>query len=399
MHALPPAPVGARGHGLYVHVPFCARTCDFCAFYQVRPEGDDIARYLAAVGTELALLPGRQAWHTAFWGGGTPGLLTPPSLERLGRLVLEHALSPPVEWTVELAPTTVRADRLQALRSLGVTRVSLGVQSFQPRLLEGLGRPHAVEQVRRAWDLINAAGFASRNLDLIFGIPGQSLADWRADLAEAIRMQPDHLSTYCLTLEEDTALYLRLSRGAGRVPLDHEESLMLQAAEDLGAAGFDHYEVSNHARPGHVCIHNLTTWRMGTWDGIGPSAASQQTASRGSNPADLEAWSRDLAAGRRATCDRRTLTPADLAVDRLVFGLRTAEGVAWDEVAAPLGPAAPTVEALLASWVGDGLLRHGHGRWQPTLRGFLVADALGTEILAAAESPCLAPGSGDTAPP
>lgn len=381
----PPSGTNA-GHGLYVHVPFCARTCDFCAFYQVRPQGDDLDRYLATVRAEFGLLASRRPWDTAFFGGGTPGLLPPAALEQLCRTVLDHTPAPPREWTVELAPTTVRADRLRVLRACGVTRVSLGVQSFQPRLLEALGRPHAVDQVRRAWDLIAAAGFASRNLDLIFAIPGQSVADWEADLAEAVTLGPDHISTYCLTLEEDTALYLRLARGAGRVPVEHEETLLLRTRDVLGAAGFEAYEVSNHARPGHACIHNLATWRMGTWDGVGPSAASQETTARYANPADLAAWTADVAAGRRGTCDHAPLSPRLLAVDRLVFGLRTAEGVRRDEVAGPLGALAPRLERVLRDAERDGLVRADAGCWRPTVRGFLVADALGCEILAATES-------------
>jgi oxygen-independent coproporphyrinogen-3 oxidase len=186
--------------GVYVHVPFCATTCDFCAFYQTVPKGDAVRCYVDAVEAEAALVnwDSRRA-ATAFWGGGTPGLLKAPEIERLGRIMLLYA-GQPDEWTVELAPATVTPERLAVLKQLGVTRVSMGVQSFDAGLLDALGRQHTPAQVYRAYDLIRAAGFASVNLDLMFALPGQEEAQWRADLTEAVRLAPDHLSTYCLTL-------------------------------------------------------------------------------------------------------------------------------------------------------------------------------------------------------
>ena len=262
--------------GLYVHVPFCATTCDFCAFYQTVPKADAVPRYLESIEREAALVEwGAQPdgaprrINTVFWGGGTPGLLRPGELERLGRAVLARANGTPEEWTVELAPATVTADRLAALKGLGVTRVSMGVQSFQPGLLEALGRQHTVEQIRRAWELIRGTGFASVNLDLMFALPGQTPEQWRADLDEAVRLAPDHLSTYCLTFEEDTALWLKLSQGQVKLDADKEAEFYLRTWEYLAEAGYAQYEVSNFARAGHVCRHNLNTWRMHEWVGLG----------------------------------------------------------------------------------------------------------------------------------
>lgn len=375
--------------GVYVHVPFCATTCDFCAFYQTVPRGDAIPRYLDGIEAEAGLVNwnNRRA-ATAFWGGGTPGLLKADQLERLGRIMLLYSGGQPAEWSVEMAPATVTAERLAVLKALGVTRISLGVQSFSDPLLEALGRQHTPAQIYRAYDLIRATGFASVNIDLMFALPGQEEAQWRADLDEALRLAPDHLSTYCLTFEEDTALWVKLSQG--RVKLDPEkEAVFYQRTWDyLGAAGFAQYEISNFARPGHACRHNLNTWSMQDWVGLGPSAASQHDGWRASNPADLGQWLDDVAAGRRATTERTALTPELLAADAVIFGLRMNDGVSLPRLRRRF-PSAPWsgLEDLLPKLLFDGLLTATQeGVIRLTPRGRLVADAVGGEVLAAFES-------------
>ncbi len=383
---------GASPLGLYVHVPFCATTCDFCAFYQTVPKADAVPRYLDFIEHEASLVEwGAQPdgaprrINTVFWGGGTPGLLRPGELERLGRAVLTRAHGTPEEWTVELAPATVTADRLEVLKGLGVTRVSMGVQSFQPGLLEALGRQHTVEQIRRAWELIRGASFASVNLDLMFALPGQTPEQWRADLDEAVRLAPDHLSTYCLTFEEDTALWLKLSQGQVKLDVDKEAAFYLRTWEYLAEAGYAQYEVSNFARPGHVCRHNLNTWHMHEWVGLGPSAASQHAGWRAANPPDLTQWQADISAGRRATSDRTPLTPALLAADSVTFGLRMTAGVSLPELRRRFP--APEWEHfldLLPRLLLEGLLRDTpEGRIALTPRGRLLADAIGAEVIAA----------------
>lgn len=386
--------------GVYVHVPFCATTCDFCAFYQTVPRGDAVARYLDGIETEAGLVEwahstdsagsgaGGRAVSTAFWGGGTPGLLKAPELERLGRIMLLYAGGTPVEWSVELAPATVTAERLATLKALGVTRISLGVQSFDEKLLDALGRQHTPAQIYRAYDLIRAQDFASVNLDLMFALPGQEEAQWRTDLDEALRLAPDHLSTYCLTFEEDTSLWVKLSQG--KVKLDPaKEAVFYQRTWDhLGSAGFKQYEISNFARAGHACQHNLNTWRMHEWVGLGPSAASQHAGWRASNPPDLGLWLADAAAGRRATTDRTALSEALLASDAVIFGLRMNEGVSLPRLRRRF-PAAPWtgLEDFLPRLLFDGLLTATpEGVIQLTSRGRLIADAIGAEILEAFET-------------
>ena len=397
------APLDAAPLGVYVHVPFCATTCDFCAFYQTVPKADAVPRYLATIADETRLVNlidersgAKRRIETAFWGGGTPGLLRAGELDQLGRAMLAFCGDiPPSEWSVEMAPATITRERLEALKTLGVTRISMGVQSFNDHLLDALGRQHTPKQIYRAYDLIRSVGFASVNLDLMFALPGQSEAEWRADLDEALRLAPDHISTYCLTFEEDTALWVKLSQGKVKLDVEKEAAFYQRTWEYLEAPGYAQYEVSNFARPGHVCRHNLNTWRMHEWVGFGPSAASQFAGWRASNPPDLTQWHADVAAGRRATTDRAELTAELLAADSVIFGLRMNEGVSVPELQRRFAtPAWLGLFDVLPKLIGDGLVVDSpEGRIRLTTRGRLVADAVGAEVLEAFAS---APKAGES---
>jgi oxygen-independent coproporphyrinogen-3 oxidase len=343
-----------------------------------------VESFLAGIRREMELVSWERPLTTIFWGGGTPGLLAADDLRRLGAAVHGVARGIPAEWTVELAPASVTPERLAALREIGVTRVSLGVQSFQPELLDALGRQHTREQVDRAYGRIRDAGFASVNLDLMFALPGQTAEEWAADVRAAVALAPDHLSTYCLTFEEDTKLWVKLSEGRLKLDPEHEARLYEATWAQLAAAGYAQYEVSNFARPGHACRHNLNTWHMHEWIGLGPSAASQQAGVRGANVADLDRWQAGLASGERMTEDRVTLTPALLAEDALIFGLRMNAGVdvaAW-RARAPGAPWAD-VEELLARLVADELAVRTGNMVRLTDRGRLLADSVGAEMMAA----------------
>jgi len=378
--------VGRHGPlGLYVHVPFCASTCDFCAFYQTTPTANGIDEYMKSIADEAALV----AWQarrieTVFWGGGTPGLLAAKDIRRLGGIVRERLGGGLSEWTVEMAPASVTEARLEALKEIGVTRISMGAQSFQPALLEGLGRQHTREQIFRAYERIRAANFASVNIDLMFALPGQDEAAWLADLGEALALAPDHLSTYCLTFEEDTKLWVKLSKGQVKLDVEHEARLYETTWARLEEAGYAQYEVSNFARAGHACLHNLNTWRMHEWVGLGPSAASQHAGWRGGNVADLSKWREHVARGERVTEDRVALTPALLAEDALIFGVRMNAGV--DLVAlrgrfptAPWAAVATEIERLTEAGVAES--SGGHLKLTP--RGRLIADTVGAELMQA----------------
>jgi oxygen-independent coproporphyrinogen-3 oxidase len=385
-------PAQAKGQhsqplGLYMHVPFCATACDYCAFYQTQPTAESVRGFLAGVAREAGLVQWNRLVETVFWGGGTPGMLAPRALTELGEIVRRHAGGSPAEWTVEMAPASVTLQRLAALKEMGVTRISMGVQSFQLALLEALGRHHNRQQVLRAYTLVRDAGFASVNLDLIFAVPGQSLDAWRADLDAAMELRPDHISTYCLTFEEDTALFVKLAKGQVRLDVEKEAAFYTEAWERLEASGYAQYEISNFARAGHQCRHNLNTWRMAEWIGLGPSAASQYDGWRSSNVADLARWQADAEAGRRSLTDRVELTPRILAEDSLIFGLRMNEGVSLTALQTRFPEARwDKVDALAARLAEAGLAMAGDGRLRLTLRGRLVADAVGGEIMDACES-------------
>jgi oxygen-independent coproporphyrinogen-3 oxidase len=380
---------GAEPLGLYIHVPFCANTCDFCAFYQVHPTAELVKGFMQSLAAEAGLVKWHRPLTTVFWGGGTPGLLSPADLGRLAGIV--RALpggTAPREWTVELAPGSVTKERLSVLRSAGVTRVSLGVQSFRPALLDALGRAHSRVQVYRAYERIRAAGFASVNLDLMFALPGQTASEWDADIDEAVSLGPDHISTYCLTFEEDTLLWVKLSKGRVRLDPENEARMYERTWERLGSAGYAQYEISNFARAGHASLHNINTWMMGEWVGLGPSAASQHLGWRGSNVADLAEWTALVGRGERMTRDRSALTPALLAEDALVFGLRMNAGVDLRGLWARW-PGAPRdrVEALIDRLAGEGLVARDGPRVRLEPKGRLVADSVGSEIMVAFDPP------------
>lgn len=379
----PPIPY-AEPLGVYVHVPFCASTCDFCAFYQTTPTADGVDRFLQGIANEAALVSWSRPVTTVFWGGGTPGLLAPDDIRRLGAILQPRLGGRPVEWTVEMAPASVTAARLAALKEIGVTRISMGAQSFQPALLDGLGRQHTREQIFRAYERIRTADFASVNLDLMFALPGQDEAAWLADLNEALALAPDHLSTYCLTFEEDTKLWVKLSKGQVKLDVEHEARLYETTWARLEAAGYAQYEVSNFARPGHACLHNLNTWRMHEWIGLGPSAASQHAGWRGANVSDLDQWLAQITRGERLSEDRVALTPALLVEDALIFGVRMNAGV---DLAAlrrrfPRAPwAAVANETALLTEAGLAGITDGCLRLTP--RGRLLADSVGTRLMQA----------------
>jgi oxygen-independent coproporphyrinogen-3 oxidase len=365
----------------YLHIPFCASSCDFCAFYQEQPERAEIDRYLGSMESEMFNFKQSKPVDTVFWGGGTPGLLPAGDLLRLGKAMVAQLGKPP-EWSVELAPSSVRADKLAALREVGVTRVSMGIQSFDEATLEALGRRHSVRQVRDAWELVRAAGFESINLDLIFAVPGQDEARWEADLREAMLLGPDHLSTYCLTFEEDTAMFVKLSKGKVRIDRDLETRLYRRTWELLAEGGYAQYEISNFARPGHECRHNLATWEMHDWVGFGPSAASQHAGRRWSNVADLRKWREGVASGIPAIENVVALSPALLLCDALVFGLRMNRGVEPEVLAKRFGTEVPQAFGALADKLAEeGLATWEAGRLALTDEGRLVADAVGLEVM------------------
>lgn len=369
--------------GLYCHVPFCASTCDFCAFYQEKPHRKDLLRYLDGMKLEFERLPESRVVDTVFWGGGTPGLLMADDLERLGLAMLKHLSQAPVEWTVEMAPSAVKADKLAVLREMGVTRVSMGVQSFDADLLKSLGRLHNPNQIYAAWEMIQEAGFAETNLDLMFALPNQTIEQWEATIREAALLNPSHLSTYCLTFEEDTALYLKLIEGKLKIDEEREIQFYERGWELLSELGYKQYEISNFSRPGSECLHNVNTWRMTEWIGCGPSAASQFEGRRYRNPANMNTWMDGLKTGHPIREELTELNAATLMTDALVFGLRMNAGVNIEmvELQFDLPELMAQLKSLFGRMLEENLLEKKRSTLFLTHQGRLVCDAIGTAIL------------------
>ncbi|MBW8826621.1 MAG: radical SAM family heme chaperone HemW [Acidobacteria bacterium] len=306
--------------GVYVHVPFCLRRCDYCAFATWDDRGHLIDDYVAGLLRELATLDLAPA-SSVFFGGGTPSLLAPA---QLGSVIDAITRLPGAEVTVECNPDTVDAGKLAGYRDAGATRVSLGVQSMVPHVLAALGRTHLPANVERAVDGIGAAGFASWNLDLIYGSVGESLADWRHTLEAALRLSPPHVSAYGLTVEAGTPLAADPSRHPDD---DDEADKYVLADELLGAGGLDSYEVSNWARPGHECAHNQLYWSQGDYRGIGCAAHSHQSGRRWWNVRTPERYLAMLAAGESVEAAGEDLDRPTQALEGLQLALRTRRGV------------------------------------------------------------------------
>ncbi|MEC8044296.1 MAG: radical SAM family heme chaperone HemW [Verrucomicrobiota bacterium] len=370
--------------GLYFHVPFCSSTCDFCAFYQKKPSKKEKERYFLALKEEISSISADRLVSSVFVGGGTPGLLSERELINLGELIRTHRLAEGCEWSIELAPSEINARKLEVLRDMGVNRISLGVQTFDDRLMTELGRDHSPDKAREAFENIRSLGFDSVNLDLIFGIPGQSLEGWKADLHEAVNLEPEHISTYCLTFEEDTALYYRLSRGELKIDSERDAQFYEVAWDFLPSCGFGQYEVSNFARPGQECIHNLNTWHMNEWIGFGPSACTQFKGERRKNFSSLQKWSEVILESSEIQYEEfEKLSPYDLARDALVFGLRMNAGINFREIARKYDLAdlsfEPVVKFLkLLDAEGMGVLSDQSFRL--TSRGRIIADGIASEL-------------------
>jgi len=267
---------------LYVHVPFCAHKCEYCAFYSEAAAGETVNRYVASLIREMELVAREVRPRTVFFGGGTPSLLNLRQWEQILAAMERFDLLGAREWTVECNPATVSPDKARLLRAAGVNRISMGVQSLDEALLDRLGRVHSRDMVFGSFDILRRAGFENINLDLMFAIPGQTMDVWRQTLAEALALGSEHLSCYEVIYEEDTPLYAQLQ--AGRFEVDEQLACAMyeELLEVAASRGFHQYEIANFARhssgspsevPDRACRHNINYWRGGSYHGLGPSAA------------------------------------------------------------------------------------------------------------------------------
>lgn len=366
--------------GLYLHIPYCRQACTYCDFHfstrlRTKPA------VLRAMHMELEARAGEMAGATIgtiYLGGGTPSLLPAEELEGLLRQA-RHLLhvAPDAEVTLEVNPDDVDAGRLAAWRSIGITRLSIGVQSFRDDRLRFMGRAHDAQQGRESLRLIAGAGFTSWTMDLIYGLPGMTMAEWDEQLTAALGYAPPHISAYCLTVEDRTALHHQVRKGIVPMPGDAEQSAQFDRLIDrLEAAGCMQYEISNFARPGHHSRHNSSYWAGVPFLGIGPGAHSFDGRTRRWNVAHNLRYAQGVERNERHW-EQEELTSAQRVNERLMTGLRTTAGVDLDTLGDPvLRREAGTVERYIAS--GDLTLLPG--RLVLTRKGRHIADRIASDL-------------------
>ena len=396
--SLPPAALegmGSRTFSVYLHVPFCRVRCGYCDFntYTLPELGEGagpMADFVTAAHRELELAtevlgaggPDSRvpAVSTVFVGGGTPTMLPPGVLGDLrDRIQEQWGLVTGAEVTTEANPDTVTPEVAEELAARGFTRVSLGMQSAVPHVLATLDRTHDPRNVEAAVRAVRDAGMAV-SLDLIYGTPGESPADWRTSLEQALALEPDHVSAYALVVEEGTRLAAQVRRGDYPAPDDDDEADKYELADELlAAAGYGWYEISNWARdPGQRCAHNLAYWRGGDWWGIGPGAHSHVGGVRWWNVKHPRAYGQRMAEGRSPAHAREVLGEQERYDERVLLGVRLAEGL-------PVQDLRPAGREAVAGLVADGLVEGAaavRGRVVPTLRGRLLADTVVHRLLA-----------------
>jgi len=388
--ALPPEAldgVGTRPFGFYVHVPFCATRCGYCDFNTYVPgehggsQGGYVEAVLAEIDFAASVLEARPRVDTVFFGGGTPTLLPGADLIRILRRIDERfGLTPGAEVTTEANPESVDPRKLAELREAGFTRLSLGMQSAVPSVLQILDRVHSPGRAQEAVAEARAAGFEQVSLDLIYGTPGETADEWRASLDAALSAAPDHLSTYSLIVEPGTRLAAQVRRGELKVPEEHTIVDRFETAERvLADAGRARYETRSWATGEPAgCRHNLGYWSGGDWWGAGPGAHSHVGGVRWWNVLHPRAWGERLAAGTSPAAARETPAEDEARLERVMLGLRLRAGVA-------LGELTGTGRAAAERHVAEGLLEptdHAAGRAVLTLRGRLLADPVTLDLAA-----------------
>jgi oxygen-independent coproporphyrinogen-3 oxidase len=377
-----PATIRRRVRHIYVHIPFCARICPYCAFYKDLLDRSQTSRFCEALLRELELNESRRRTgdrrsllrpSTIYFGGGTPTALNIAQLELLLRGFHERLkLSQLVEWTIEANPGSVSAQKAALLKKFGVNRISLGVQSWDDELLKLLGREHNAPQAEESFRILRDAGFTNVNVDLMFGLPGQTIDQWRATLEKTVALQPEHISTYCLTYEEDTEFFLRHARGEFRQDADADAEFFETTMAILEDAGYEHYEISNYARPGFESVHNRAYWMGKDYLGIGPSAVSTIGMHRWQNVCDYRAYIERALAGQSPRESSENLTDQMKRTERIALSLRTRDGVSAGELK-DFGTETDELVAL-------GLLRQSNGNFILTPKGKALTDSI-TEAL------------------
>jgi len=371
-----------REIGLYIHVPLCRQRCHFCAFYLEIATPARTEAFLSALIRELALygrqnLFGQRALRSIYFGGGTP--TTIPSRQLAGlltRIQDTFPVGPDIEVTIEAHPATVTSSDLSMLAEAGFNRLSLGAESMAPQDFIPIGRPGTVSETEQAVDNARIAGFSNINLDLMYGLPGQSLASWIRTVESLITLNPTHISCYALTVEDHTKLAQDIAKGLVPAPDETLQLEMETATESvLASAGFSCYEISNYARPGYACRHNLLYWTDGDYLGLGPSAQSYVGGCRFGNIADLNAYTVRLQDNQLPVNERLTLSEEEQRRDALIFGLRLLNGVPNSVAAGD-----PGQRDLLAQLAVKGLIVNEGQRIRLTPQGRRFADSVAEDL-------------------
>lgn len=363
--------------GLYIHVPFCLRKCLYCDFYSV--EGTSkFDFYLHGLEQEMRLrsdnLRDNFTISTIFFGGGTPSLLLPEQLQRIMQRISESfSLSDEKEVTLEVNPATLSETDLKAFEGTGVNRLSVGVQSFRDKELSLLGRLHTAHDAEAFVKSAIQSAISEISIDLIYGLPNQTLDDWDATLQKAVSLKPPHISAYTLTWNETTPMGKAITSGQLPVPDEDEViEMVLHTASVLCDAGYEQYEISNFALPGHRCRHNEGYWKGDPYIGLGPSAHSYLGTKRSWNVSDVDAYCNMISQNRLPVENEECLTPEAMRLEKIALGLRCSEGVSINHLNVD--------SADLNDYIKQGLATRQDGNLVLTQKGLLLADEIALQL-------------------
>jgi oxygen-independent coproporphyrinogen-3 oxidase len=369
---------------VYVHVPFCRHRCGYCDFTLVAGRDDLVGAYLDALAIELRRVEKPVELDTLFYGGGTPTHLRHTELAQLFRLVLDrYSLATGFEFSVEANPANLTDDTVRILADFGVNRVSLGAQSFDRETLAVLERDHTADDIAAAVERLRAAGIENVSLDLIFGVPGQSLDGWRETMRKAIALEPTHISAYGLTFEKGTSFWTRREKGLLAQTDEELERKMYELAMDkLPAAGFAQYELSNYARPGFECCHNAMYWSRGPFEAFGPGAARLIDSVRSINHRSVFTWIKRLKSGESPVGETDRLTPEAQAREAIFVGLRRTAGIERDNFQQRTGMSLDELAGEVVQRQAElGFLEDTGTHVRLTREGRFVADSVIAEFL------------------
>jgi oxygen-independent coproporphyrinogen III oxidase len=364
--------IEAQLHHLYVHIPFCPKVCPYCSFYKEASDRNKTQDFLDSILLDLERrlreMPGCRL-ETIFFGGGTPSALSVKQLDfLLSGLHRRLDLSRLREWTLEMNPATVSLEKARMLRDFGVNRISIGVQSWDPEMLSRLGRVHSAQQAERSFHIVREAGFTNLNLDLIFGVPGQSIEIWQRTVEKTVSLAPEHISAYCLTFEEDTEFFRRFQSGEMTQDAEQDASFYEFTMANLATAGYSQYEISNYAKPGYECLHNLAYWLGRNYLGLGPSAFSTIGERRWQNTPDTSRYIEQLRSSIEPINFKEHVSDQVRKTEGIAFGLRTAIGVSASEMTRWTSE----LDALRQ----EGYIQEENARIRLTAKGRMVADSI-----------------------